>query len=65
MPAFVDEADDAGCRPTHFRVMMSEVIASCIYRLEMILPCKDKKLIRPRPDCVVCYSFNWSSRRYY
>ena len=63
MSAYVDEVDDAGCRLTHVRVVMLEVLASCIYRLEMISPCQAEKPIRPQPDCV-CATVCIGSRRY-
>ena len=40
-----DEGYDAGCRLTHVRAAMLGVLASCIYRLEMISPCQAKKPI--------------------
>jgi len=56
----IDEYNDAGCRLTHVRAMMLEVIASCIYRLEMISPCQDEKPIHPRPGFVLqlIYAFS-------
>ena len=48
----VDEGDDAGCRLTHVRVMMLVVLASCIYRLDIISPCLAETPIRPLPECV-------------
>ena len=56
----VDEVDDARCRLTHVRVMTLEVLASCIYRLEMISPCQDEKPIHPRPGFVLqlIYAFS-------
>ena len=58
----VDEVDDARCRLTHVRVMTLEVLASCIYRLEMISPCQAETPIRPRPGCMLQL---WSPRRCY
>ena len=52
MLALVYEVDDAECRLTHVRVMMSEVLTSCICRLEIISPYRAEELICPRPDCL-------------
>ena len=52
MSTLVDEVEDAGCRLSHVRVVMLEVLVSFVYRLEMLSPCQAERPIRPRPDCV-------------
>ena len=49
----VDEGDDAGCRLTHARVNMLEVLTPCLYRLEMISPSQGDKTNSSRPGCVL------------
>lgn len=36
-------------RLTHFRVMMPEILTPCIYRVDVISPCRGEN--RPRPGC--------------
>ena len=59
--ALVNVEHDAGCRPTHVRVMMLEVLARCIYRLEINYPCQAEKPICPRPGCVLQFIQVFSS----
>ena len=48
----VDEDDGAGRGLTHVRVMILGMLASCIYRLEMISPCQAEEPIRARHECI-------------
>ena len=56
----IDEDDDDDFRVTHSRVMMSQVLAPCMYRLEAISPCQTSRFT---DDLSTCISSCRSSRR--
>lgn len=48
-----DGGDDDGCRLMHVRLMVVDVLASCIHRLEVNSRCQAKKPTRPQRGCLL------------